>query len=100
MMRMESNGRNLVCRNCLERKTTKDQAYQVKMPVENKISKAPKSQANDMKEYFCKECRYNFSRADHLSITRCPYCGTSGSVMNKSSTARIVADSAKMKGDF
>jgi len=90
MMRMDSNGKNLVCRSCLERK-----------PVQKQDAKTEaKSQKQEitMKEYFCKSCKYNFSRAKHLSIGTCPYCG-SGSIMTKGSTARIIADASKMKGD-
>ncbi len=52
-----------------------------------------------MKEYFCKACKYNFKRTKHLVISACPYCGSSGSVNVKGSTARIMADAFKMKGD-
>ena len=93
MMRMGSDGKNLVCRNCLERKpVTKqkqeaDQEVNPKMEVEN----------NEVKEYFCKECKYSFSRAKHLVISTCPYCGSSGSLVQKGSTAKIIADASKMK---
>ena len=53
-----------------------------------------------MKEYFCKECKYSFKRAKHLVVSACPYCGSSGSIAVKGSAARIIADAAKMKGDF
>ncbi|MEK6984678.1 MAG: hypothetical protein AABX33_08955 [Nanoarchaeota archaeon] len=94
MMRMNANGKNLVCRNCLERKTDGKEVPQSKA-IETKIQKKEESV---MKEYFCKECKYNFSRARHLSISTCPYCG-SESAMTKGSTARIMADAFKMKGD-
>lgn len=90
MMRMDSNGKNLVCRNCLDRKLSQKETPQTKT-IETKKQEAA------MKEYFCKECRYNFSRAKHLSVTTCPYCGASGSIMTKGSTARIIADASKMK---
>lgn len=89
MMRMDPNGSNLVCRNCLERKTVQKQETKV---VENKIQKD-----EPMKEYFCKSCKYNFKRAKHLAISTCPYCG-SGPIMTKGSTARIMADAFRMKG--
>ena len=89
MMRMDPNGKNLACRSCLERKSAKQDAKAV-----------PEAQKQEtiMKEYFCKECKYNFSRAKHLALSACPYCGTSGSLMIKGSTAKIMADSFKMKG--
>ena len=90
MMRMDPNGKNLACRNCLERKPVQKQD----MKTEIKSQK----QETIMKEYFCKSCKYNFSRAKHLTLSTCPYCGASGSLMAKGSTAKIMADSFKMKG--
>ena len=91
MMRMDPNGKNLVCRNCLDRKPLQKQ-------VITKVESKPKKQENfDMKEYFCKECKYNFSRAKHLVVSSCPYCGSSGTVVTKGSTAKIMADASKMK---
>lgn len=93
MMRMAPNGKNLMCRSCLERK-----------PAQKGISQAktaePKHQKVEglMKEYFCKSCKYSFKRAKHLVISTCPYCD-SGSLMVKGSVARIMADVAKMKGE-
>ena len=95
MMRMDPNGRNLACRNCLERKPIQKEVSQVKGSQETKIQNKQEA----MKEYFCKECKYNFKRAKHLSISACPYCG-SKSLMIKGSTARIIADASKMKEDF
>ena len=91
MMRMDPNGKSLVCRNCLERKSIQKQ--ELKTGTESKIQK----QEQPIKEYFCKSCKYNFKRAKHLAITTCPYCG-SGPIMGKGSTARIMADVFKMKG--
>ena len=93
MMRIGSDGKNLMCRNCIERKPVQKQ----EMPVK---SGSKKHEEPAMKEYFCKECKYSFKRAKHLSITTCPYCDSSGSITIKGSTARIIADAAKMKGDF
>lgn len=95
MMRMDPNGRNLVCRSCLDRKPMGQS--QAKAAAESKSQS--QQQESPMKEYFCKSCKYSFKRARHLAITTCPYCGSSGSVMTKGSTARIMADAFKMKGD-
>ncbi len=94
MMRMAPDGKQLMCRNCLERKPVQKQE-QVKV-----VTKAKKQEEPSMKDYFCKECKYSFRRAKHLSITACPYCDSSGSIAVKGSTARIIADAARMKGDF
>ena len=90
MMRMDPNGKNLVCKNCLDRKSSSGP---------DQKSSSPKSDAGQDadKEYFCKECKYNFKRASHLAIRNCPYCGSS-KVITKGSTARIVADAFRMKG--
>ncbi|MBI2660540.1 hypothetical protein HYX07_05235 [Candidatus Woesearchaeota archaeon] len=91
MMRMDSNGKNLVCRNCLERKPVQKQ--------EQIVQEKPKKQEEiSFKEYFCKSCKYSFKRAKHLVVKTCPYCD-SISLMVKGSVARIMADVAKMKGD-
>ena len=90
MMRIGPDSKNLVCRNCLERKTAQKQ--------ELKTISAKTQKEEPMKEYFCKACKYNFKRAKHLAISTCPYCGSSGSIINKGSTAKIMADSFKMKG--
>jgi len=90
---MDPNGKNLICRNCLERKIANKNEAPVK--AETKVQKQEES---PMKEYFCKECKYNFKRAKHLVVSTCPYCG-SGKIMTKGSTARIIADAFRMKGD-
>ena len=90
MMRMESSGKSLICRTCLERR-----------PVQKQETAAPvakKQEEPAFKEYFCKECKYNFKRAKHLVVSTCPYCNSS-SVVSKGSTARIMADAFRMKGD-
>ena len=92
MMRMDSNGKNLICRNCLDRKPVQKQETKAEIKKETK-------EESPMKEYFCKECKYSFKRAKHLTISTCPYC-SSKSVISKGSAARIIADAAKMKGDF
>ena len=96
MMRMDPNGKNLMCRNCLERKPI--QRQEVKQADDAKTKKSSKTDESPMKEYFCRECKYNFKRAKHLTITTCPYCG-SGNINVKGSTARIMADAFRMKGD-
>jgi len=90
MMRMDTNGKNLACRNCIERKPVQRQ--------ESKAVQENKAQQEAMKEYFCKACKYSFKRARHISIKTCPYCSSSGSLMIKGSAARIISDAAKMKG--
>mgnify|MGYP001570465182 FL=1 len=93
MMRMDPNGKNLTCRNCLERKAVQKNETAVKNEQAIKTK-----EESPMKEYFCKECKYNFKRAKHISVSTCPYCGSSGTVVTKGSTARIMADAFKMKG--
>lgn len=94
VMRIDPKSNNLTCKNCLERKTVQKQ--------ETKVTeiKTIKQEEPAFKEYFCKSCKYSFKRAKHLSISTCPYCGSSGSIMVKGSTARIIADASKMKDDF
>ena len=84
---MDPNGKNLVCRDCLERKVIQKQDN-AKSEIKQELA---------IKEYFCKACKYNFSRAKQISVSACPYCGTPGSVVVKGSTAKIIADASKMK---
>jgi len=91
MMRMAPDGKNLMCRNCIERKPIQKQ----EAIAENRQKK---EEAPAFKEYFCKSCKYSFKRAKRLAISSCPYCDSS-SLMVKGSVARIMADVAKMKGD-
>ena len=95
MMRMDPNGKSLVCRNCLERKPVQKNETAIK---NEQTIKTQKEEESPMKEYFCKACKYNFERARHLRIKTCPYCG-SGNINVKGSTARIMADAFRMKGD-
>ena len=90
MMRMDQNGKNLVCRKCLERGSAQKGS---------KAMQSASKQEPSIKEYFCKECKYSFKRAKHLAVSTCPYCN-SGSLMIKGSTARIIADASKMKDDY
>ena len=94
MMRMDPNGKNLICRSCLERKPSAQNVSD----VENPIGKKSKETKNEMLEYFCKDCKYNFKRAFHIDVRTCPYCSSKSDVQ-KGSTAKIIADAAKMKGD-
>ena len=94
MMRMDPNGKNLVCRGCLDRKVPSNTATE----EEAKSQKTAKQEESPMKEYFCKACKYNFKRAKHLAVSTCPYCG-SGNVNVKGSTARIMSEAFRMKGD-
>ena len=96
MMRMHPNGKNLACRNCIERKITK--SPEAKVSSESRSQKPQKQEESPVKEYFCKDCRYNFKRAKHLAVSTCPYCG-SGNLNVKGSTARIMADAFRMKGN-
>lgn len=91
MMRISSDVKNLVCRSCLERKPLQ----KGQTAVENK----QQERKSASKDYFCKECKYNFKRARHLAVSACPYCSASGSLTVKGSTARIMADAFRIKGD-
>lgn len=95
MMRIDPNGKNLVCRNCLERKPMQKSETAIK---NEQTIKAQKKEESPMKEYFCKACKYNFKRAKRLIVSTCPYCG-SGNINVKGSTARIISEAFRMKGN-
>jgi len=96
MMRIDPNGKNLVCRNCLDRKVSSN--TKPAEAIKSAQTRPQKQEGPAMKEYFCKGCKYNFKRAKHLAVSTCPYCG-SGNINVKGSTARIMSDAFKMKGD-
>ena len=100
MMRMNLDGKNLVCKNCLDRKPVKKEDMKKPEPVKSAQESKKQAVNEGTKEYFCKECKYSFSRSKHLEIDTCPYCGKSDSLMTKGSSARILSDASKMKGDF
>src|SRR3989338_138025 len=76
-MRMDPKSPNLTCRNCLERKTPVKSAPMPKDPYAP--LDAPSKKSSEKTSYFCKACRYNFTRAAHIPISTCPYCSASGS---------------------
>ena len=90
-MRMDVDGRNLVCRYCLDRRPVPMNEVKI-LPQRPKPGKEER-----MIEYFCKDCRYNFKRAEKIVVEKCPYCGHASSIMQKGSTDKIIADAAKMK---
>ncbi len=97
-MRMDTNGKNLVCRNCLERKNPAKQApldeedyITLKSGNSRSVSPAAKKQS-DKVSYFCKACKYSFSRAAHIEISTCPYCSQSGMLTKKGTAASMVKE--------
>ena len=94
MMRMDPNSNRFVCRSCLERKPAQKQEQP------KNVAEAKTQKNEPYKEYFCKQCKYNFKRASNIEIGACPFCGASNTLMVKGSAARIIADAAKMKDDF
>lgn len=100
-MRMDPKSPNLTCKNCLDRKVPpakassqpnqkKDQYAEISLP-----SKKPSEKIS----YFCKSCRYSFTRAGHISISSCPYCGMAGSVVSKGSANSMIQEVDDMLDD-
>ena len=77
---------NLACRNCIERKQPSvfekpsSAPFLRNVPSSSALTwqKGPASEGKV--KYFCKDCKYRFSRAFHLSVRTCPYCGSAGIV--------------------
>jgi DNA-directed RNA polymerase subunit RPC12/RpoP len=84
MMRMDPNGKHLACKFCLERRIAPKSAI-----VQPSKSSAPKG---EKMSYFCKACRYSFSRASHIQVNACPYCGVEGSVVSKGSASSLIKE--------
>ena len=68
MMRMDSSGKSLVCRNCLERKPVQKDSK----TAETKAQNPSKQEESPMKEYFCKECKYNFQKGEAFNCKHMP----------------------------
>ncbi len=99
-MRMGPTGKNLVCKNCLERKSPSTARPADGSPLKA-ASQQPSSgkKASDKASYFCKACRYSFTRAPHIEVSDCPYCGQSGTITKKSSATSLVHKVEEMAGD-
>ena len=96
MMRMGADGKNLMCRSCLDRKPEAKKSGPVSAQKAQSTSK-PQQGAPEMASYFCNECKYSFKRAYHVRVSTCPYCDASGSVVEKGSSSSILSDASKMK---
>ena len=104
-MRMDPNGKNLICRNCLERKVPSrglDDDSLSSRPFKANPQGLPKSsdaKSSDKIQYFCKACKYNFTRAAHIPVNSCPYCSNTGGIVKKGSSKSIVREVEDMMGD-
>lgn len=96
-MRMDPKSPHLTCKNCLERK----------IPVKSSPTKqdpyahldAPSKKSSEKISYFCKACRYSFTRAAHIPISSCPYCSAAGSVVAKGSASSMIKEVDDMMDD-
>ena len=94
---MDPKSPNLTCRNCLERKTPVKSAPMPKDPYAP--LDAPSKKSSEKTSYFCKACRYNFTRAAHIPISTCPYCSASGSVVSKGTASSMIKEVDDMMDD-
>ncbi len=65
-----SNPNNIVCMNCLDRKSG---------------STKPQTKAEDEQtiRYYCIKCNFKFARKESQRISECPYCGHKGTLTTK-----------------
>jgi DNA-directed RNA polymerase subunit RPC12/RpoP len=108
-MRYSSDGQNLICISCLERKVTPTQergrpamhhaAAPAKQPAQQE---KPKAHGEEYVEYVCDKCKYAFTRKASMPVTRCPYCSHEGTVSAKSSRSAhsLLEESMDKRYDF
>ncbi len=97
-MRMDPKSPNLACKNCLERKPMGKQAAAPKKDPYAEID-APGKKSSEKVSYFCKACRYSFTRAAHIPVSSCPYCSAAGSVVSKGSASSMIKEVDDMLDD-
>ncbi len=100
-MRMDPNGKNLSCRNCLERKAPQKSPSEIGIAGQSsQAGSSPSLQKSTEKvQYFCKACKYSFTRAAHIRIDSCPYCSNAGGIVRKGSATSLVKEIEDMEGD-
>jgi DNA-directed RNA polymerase subunit RPC12/RpoP len=102
-MRMDPKSPNLACKNCLDRKTpvSKSPSASSLAPKKDPYADidAPSKKSSEKISYFCKSCRYSFTRAGHISVSACPYCGMQGSVVSKGSASSMIKEVDDMMDD-
>ncbi|MBI4737989.1 hypothetical protein HY772_00195 [Candidatus Woesearchaeota archaeon] len=110
-MRYDSNGRDLVCRDCLYRKRKDD----VPQPVLNKPippiefsqsrgirptrSPSRSSQSTeDRVQYLCGRCKYKFWKVARIPALKCPNCDRTEIYVLKSERAHDILSDDFLKG--
>lgn len=100
MMRMDPKSARLSCRNCLERKMPAPAGEDMgNAPIGQRLKPSAPEKGQDKTSYFCKACRYSFTRAPHITVADCPYCGQSGMLTKKGSASSLVREIEDMAGD-
>jgi DNA-directed RNA polymerase subunit RPC12/RpoP len=86
-MRTDSSGENMICVDCYKRNSSlkgatasvSEIAAEHKPPVKKTSEKTEK-----MVRYICTSCHYKFSRKSTQEVSKCPYCGKTNIVVDKS----------------
>ncbi len=88
-MRYDSNGKDLICINCLGQR-------KIESPS---IGKSVKKEGGETMKYFCPNCKYRFSRKKEVGFPGvCPFCGKSGVDKDSATSAdSLLKESDKFK---
>jgi len=102
-MRPDSDGENMICVDCLKKKSTVKAATGIfgKADVENTPFTSPTEkrvhkteQKEKMVKYLCTNCKYKFSRKESQAVEKCPYCGKSTIILDNALGAeKLIKDS-------
>jgi len=97
-MRMDPKSPHLTCKNCLERKVPVKFSSMAKQDPYAHLD-TPSKKSSEKTSYFCKACRYSFTRAAHIPASTCPYCSASGSVVTKGTASSMIKEVDDMLDD-
>lgn len=110
-MRYNLTGSRLICPGCVEkeRSAIKPGTTHSISPrtgtfthERSQTSAAPGQAENEeMTGYYCRSCRFKFSRKKGFDATSCPYCGRQTvSEAYKGNAQDLIEDSARSEDDF
>ena len=127
-MRLAQNGKDMLCRSCVEKQQMRAGAMGSKAaismgkslgkaaasaaksaPLKPVVSvkaapkpatKPVKSSLSDNVTYFCGKCRYKFTRKADFHVNKCPYCGSPKLETTDKFSAETLIKQAKPGEDY
>jgi DNA-directed RNA polymerase subunit RPC12/RpoP len=116
-MRLAQNGKDMLCRPCVEKQNLRSGAMGSKAafstkkpmapitpskpaPVAKPAPKAENKKLTDMVNYHCLKCRYKFARKADFPINKCPYCSSEKIETTDKYSAETLVKQARPDDDF